>query len=178
MNRRISLVPLGEVQPWILDHLAAGLRDAFGREVAAGPPRSLPREAFNPRRDQFNSSIILTRLTRDTSIAVEGHVLAVTEVDLFTPRLNFVFGEAQLGGRVGVISLARLHADHGAAAAGRDLFLRRALTEAVHELGHVRGLGHCPDPGCVMRFSTDLADTDRKSPAFCPRCARKLAGRA
>lgn len=29
-------------------------------------------------------------------------------------------------------------------------------------------------PGCVMHFSNSLADTDRKSDAYCRRCAARL----
>ena len=43
-----------------------------------------------------------------------------------------------------------------------NLFRERALTEAVHELGHTYGLGHCPVSTCVMHFSNSLHDTDLK----------------
>jgi len=55
-----------------------------------------------------------------------------------------------------------------------ELFLRRALTEAVHEVGHLLGIGHCPQPTCVMHFSNSLYDTDRKGPTFCSRCQEFL----
>ena len=49
-----------------------------------------------------------------------------------------------------------------------------ALTEAVHEIGHLLGIGHCPEPTCVMHFSNSLYDTDRKSPMFCGQCEEFL----
>jgi predicted Zn-dependent protease len=63
-----------------------------------------------------------------------------------------------------VISIARLK---GA------LLEERTIKEAVHELGHVFLLRHCPTPECVMHFSNSLQDTDYKSKEFCPEC-RKL----
>src|SRR5574337_338076 len=55
-----------------------------------------------------------------------------------------------------------------------NLFLERALKEAVHELGHTYRLGHCGDTRCTMHFSNSLQDTDIKGPDFCPRCKLKL----
>lgn len=92
-------------------------------------------------------------------------MLAVTDVDLYADDLNFVFGIAQPSGKACVISLFRLHLD-----ADEEHFRGRALKEPMHELGHTFGLGHCPDPGCVMWFSYTLEETDCKGAAYCPRC--------
>ncbi|MDX1534925.1 MAG: pentalenene synthase, partial [Thermoplasmata archaeon] len=45
-------------------------------------------------------------------------------------------------------------------------------------LGHNVGLRHCRDGRCVMYFSQGLADTDRKGPAPCRRCADRLRATA
>jgi archaemetzincin len=58
--------------------------------------------------------------------------------------------------------------------ADEQRFRGRALKEAMHELGHTFGLGHCADPGCVMWFSNTLAETDRKGAAYCARCEETL----
>jgi archaemetzincin len=77
-----------------------------------------------------------------------------------------------MGGKAAVISLHRLRSPD------RSLFSLRILKEALHELGHNRGLRHCSDDGCVMHFSNTLADTDRKGPGFCPDCDARLDGAA
>ena len=96
------------------------------------------------------------------------HILGVTEVDLYTPDLNFVFGQAQRPGKAAVISLNRLHTSD------LSLFRNRMVKEAVHELGHTLGLRHCPDIYCVMHFSNSLMDTDIKDSEFCLSCEKKL----
>jgi archaemetzincin len=100
-------------------------------------------------------------------------ILAIVDHDLYVPELNFVFGEA--GQKVAVISLTRLRQEFYRLPQDQNLFYKRALTEAVHELGHTYGLGHCRNLHCVMFFSNSLMDTDRKGPEFCPECKTKLS---
>jgi archaemetzincin len=127
--------------------------------------RALPRGAFDARRGQFHADALFG-LAR--SVRAE-RVLAVTDVDLYAGDLNFVFGMAWPSGEARVISLFRLSLD-----ADEERFRSRALKEAMHELGHTFGLGHCADPSCVMWFSNTLGETDRKGAAYCPRCEETL----
>lgn len=155
----------------VLVALERGLLPRFGRAVETirrDPPRP---EWLDPVREQLHSDAVLDALAREPG-PPETWRLGVVDADLFVPRLNFVFGQATVGGCCAVIGLARLRPERDRGESGRKLFERRALVEAVHELGHVAGLEHCPDPGCVMHFSNTLADTDRKGSDFCDRCAR------
>jgi archaemetzincin len=161
---RITLLPLGALDRRAIDELVQDLK-GMGVVVELVGQRALPREAFDSRRNQFHADALLTLAH---SIRAQ-RVLAVTDVDLYAGGLNFVFGIAQSGGRACVISLFRLHLG-----ADEERFRARALKEAMHELGHTFGLGHCADPGCVMWFSNTLAETDRKGAAYCPRCAENL----
>jgi archaemetzincin len=99
-------------------------------------------------------------------------ILGIVDHDLYVPELNFVFGEA--GRKAAVISLTRLRQSFYLLTEDQNLFHQRVLTEAVHELGHTFGLGHCGNPKCVMFFSNSLMDTDRKGSEFCPACRDKL----
>lgn len=101
-------------------------------------------------------------------------VLGVTEVDLYVPGLNFVFGEAQPPHGPAVISLFRLRPEFYGEPPNEELYLGRASKEAVHEVGHTLNLGHCRDPGCVMFFSNSILDTDRKNLGFCRRCRERI----
>jgi archaemetzincin len=116
--------------------------------------------------------MILNALMNEEEYARYEKVLGIVDLDLYVPELNFVFGEASQ--RAAVISLARLRQEFYNLPQDQSLFHKRALTEAVHELGHTYGLGHCGNPLCVMFFSNSLIDTDRKGSKFCPKCGRNL----
>ena len=101
-------------------------------------------------------------------------VLGVTGEDLFEQGLNFVFGEASPAQGIAVISLCRLRQEFNGEFPDPELLINRAVKEAVHELGHTFGLGHCSNMYCVMHFSNCLADTDIKNSTFCSKCHPKL----
>jgi hypothetical protein len=60
---------------------------------AAGPPLPAPAGAFDRARGQWLSTAFLDVLARAKQRDWE-RLLGVTGVDLYVPRLNFVFGEA------------------------------------------------------------------------------------
>lgn len=174
---RIIILPLGEVEREVLDAIASGLHESFGADVVIGGPVPVPAAAYNPTRHQYRSTAILWLLERSTAEGLD-RVLGVIDRDLYVPELNFVFGEADRLAGTAVISLTRLRQEYYGLGSDRTLFLERATKEAVHELGHSVGFGHCPDHRCIMHFSNSLADTDRKGPGFCARCGGTRARRA
>jgi archaemetzincin len=101
-------------------------------------------------------------------------LLGITDGDLFIPVLTFVFGEAQVGGSVAVVSTARLQWTYDGRRASPDVVEMRLLKECLHELGHTFGLAHCADRSCVMLRANSLMDIDQKHAAFCLDCAQRL----
>ncbi len=174
MENKIYLVPVGKIEEWILNTLEDHLKKTFGSQVERSEGLELPEEAYNPQRNQYFSSFILEKLRQAMKTTKLQKVLAISDVDLYVEGLNFVFGEAELGGHFAIISLARLHQSFYGFPEDKALFLERAKKEAVHELGHTLGLRHCPDSSCVMHFSNSLQDTDRKRTSFCSRCQELL----
>jgi len=171
---RLVLVPIGPVNPGLLPWLGRGLAALFGRPPSIAPEASLSEAWYDRRRQQYRSDEVLAWL-RARADPAAWRVLGIVEADLYTRGLNFLFGQASLSGRVALIALARLHPSFYGQAEDEGRFRERVLKEAVHELGHTLGLGHCRDRHCVMHFSNTLADTDLKGADFCPACARRVA---
>jgi archaemetzincin len=174
MEHKILLVSVGKIEEWILGTLEDHLEKTFQCQVETGEGLEVPEEAYNPKRNQYFSSFIMEKLRQTIKPAKPQKILAISDVDLYVEGLNFVFGEAELGGHFAIISLARLHQSYYGFQENKTLFLERAKKEAVHELGHTFGLRHCPDSECVMHFSNSLQDTDRKRTSFCSRCQKLL----
>ena len=172
---KVQIIPVGEVPRELLQELAPRLVKAYRpliEDCAIGPPLEIPPAAHDLRRRQYSANRVLEHVLHRT--AGEQKVLAITNVDLFVPRLNFVFGLAQSPGTVALISIHRLDPVFYGRQKDRVFFLERTAKEAIHELGHTFGLGHCSDAGCVMSFSNSIPEVDAKSSDFCERCLRKL----
>src|SRR5450432_2511579 len=132
--------------------------------------------AFDRDRGQYGSIAVLEMLLRrcpDDALKL----LAVTERDLFIPVLTFVFGQAQLGGRTGVVSLARLRQEFYGLVRNDTVLLERAHKEVLHETGHLFGLVHCADRRCAMSLATGVRQIDGKDAAFCAPCSARLRRR-
>ena len=134
----------------------------------------IPKEAYAKTRQQYRSDIILAAIHNlaETHNSFD-RVLGIVDVDLFVPRLNFVFGEAEYPGKAAVVSLWRLRPEFYGKAENNELLVERGTKEAVHELGHTLGLKHCANPFCVMYFSNSIFETDRKQSLFCNKCYLK-----
>ena len=168
----IVLIAVGEVDPNVIQILKDDLNKVFGKQVGIGKGMLEPHYAFNKKRNQYLSTMILNTLMNEKEYTPFEKILGIVDHDLYVPELNFVFGEASQ--RVAVISLTRLRQEFYNLPQDQPLFHKRALTEAVHELGHTYGLGHCGNPLCVMFFSNSLIDTDRKGSEFCLKCKSNL----
>ncbi len=166
--RKIRIIPIGDVDQRTLGSLAESLWEIYRCETIMGERASIPEKSYNSLRKQYNSTRILKDL-ENIKVPAGELILGVIDKDLYVSELNFVFGEADVLARIALIGLPRLRQD-----ADEELFQRRVAKEAVHELGHTCGLGHCPDRKCVMHFSNSLQDTDVKEALFCAVCRIKM----
>jgi archaemetzincin len=171
--RSIALVPVGQVQRQSIAVLQEQLPLKFtGVSCQAVEIEIKTEKSWNAPSGQHRATSILADLETHAKLLPQDRLLGVTDLDLYAPGMNFIFGEARLPGRVAIVSTCRLK---GTTSYGEaELLSVRIVKEAVHELGHTLGLTHCKNPSCVMCFSNSLEDTDRKGEDYCDECSKKL----
>jgi len=166
---KVGVVAIGSIEQRWSDAVERHIRAVFGFSTERLPPLDRVEFALDERRAQYSSSLILRELATLGPLAVS-RVVGITECDIFIPMLKFVFGQAQLGGQIAVISLARLRQEFYGLPSDAELLDLRMKKVLVHELGHTFGLTHCTDRTCVMVLSTNLDQLDAKLDAFCGSC--------
>ncbi len=172
--QEIVIIPVGTIDSEVLREISDSLQKAFHCRVKLHHEMSIPHAAFDIKRKQYHSTVILKKI-KSSKPEISLRALGVIDVDLFVPELNFVFGEADIyTGVAAIISLTRLRQEFYGLNTDKKLFHLRAVKEAIHEIGHTYGLGHCQNPQCIMYFSNSIRDTDKKGPGFCDICRKKL----
>jgi archaemetzincin len=139
----------------------------FGVPARILDPIPLMQEAYSARRDQYHSTRIINALAEHHPPDALAY-LGITDQDLYTDGLNFVFGEGSLHFRCGVYSLHRLETGDA------PLFLRRSLKLVCHEAGHILSIDHCVAWSCVMDGANTLAEADGQPLHLCPMDLRKV----
>jgi archaemetzincin len=166
----IIICPVGFVEDEIIDRIAEHIEERCGIWCRVSQEMDKPEYAYDERRCQYNSKLILKHLIKLSPQDTLGF-MGVTYVDLFVPILKYVYGLAEMEGQCSIISMHRLQPRFYDRPADRDLLVARAKKTALHEMGHCLGLTHCRNRRCVMYSSTKIEDTDFKQADFCPTCS-------
>ncbi len=164
----IAVVPVGCSDRDILDAVRNEISRLFQYPTVVVPFNQDLSFAFDPDRKQYHSTVIMEKLSPRIPRHAE-KAIAIVEVDLFIPILTHVYGEAQMGGKMCIVSTHRLK-DVLTPLDRNRIYAQRIVKEAIHELGHTFGLRHCPDKGCIMHYCRTLMDVDQKSDQLCRYC--------
>lgn len=192
MDLRIALVPVGHMDAGEVEGSAIRLAKILNRAVEVRAPAAGPKAGHDPARGQHLAAPFLAdlraQLPRLAVVKLAGGAPAaapvaagmpdvtvfVTDVDLYRPQTEGIFGEVDGRGRVAVVSVRRL----------REAFYRRKTDPAkqrarlvkmiLYAIGRVRDLPDCRDPQCAMSTMTALADVDMKPEKYCAPCWKRL----
>ena len=174
---RVHIRAVGPVADGVIATISEALIRSFEADPEVLEPLGEPDGAFDARRQQY-SSVAMLKTLMEHAPPGPGKVVGVTGRDLFIPMLTFVFGQAQLDGRLrpGVDSAA----EAGVLQVCRRMkvsWSRGRSRKRFHELGHSFGLAHCANPLCPMSLSTSIGQVDSKSDEFCATCTAALERR-
>ena len=177
----IYVLPLGTFfkrQKDVIEKTCAYIEAFYGLDVKNLPQQPLKRPLQKTdirlnavsKKEQVRSGYILDVVLRPMLPEDAAALIAFTDQDLFPDSsMNFVFGQANLKGRVGVWSLYRLGDN-----ADFNKLLTRTIKIAAHETGHMFSMRHCTAFNCVMSGSNHLAETDSHPIDACPECMAKI----
>ncbi|NLE37257.1 MAG: hypothetical protein GX621_04455 [Pirellulaceae bacterium] len=182
--RTIYIQPLGDYNPTqqkTLDLTIEFMEIYFGLPVTAREAVSLDVLPDEARRkhpqsgtDQISSTWIIFQVLPPRLPSDGVAILALTTSDLWPGKgWNFVYGQASLVHRTGVLSIHR-NGDPTENDAAFRLCLRRTLQTATHETGHMLSMSHCTRFECNMCGSNHREESDRRPLALCPHCLAKL----
>jgi archaemetzincin len=171
----IILISFGNFDQGMLDTVARDVNNEFSLPVRIRDGNLDLSEFYDPARRQYNGTSLLKKVDAAFGNGPEKTV-ALFRVDLFIPILTYIFGQSYLNGRSGIVSVYRLNNERYGLKADEGLLTDRFRKEVIHELGHMFGLVHCPDPVCVMRSSTYVEDIDQKNHNLCGKCKGELKG--
>jgi len=162
--------PLGGAAPRyreMLERMRVHSEAYFGISAKVLDAIPMFEETLNRERSQYDSSRIIDLLSK--RVPADALVfIGITEKDLYSPGLNYVFGEASLQLRCGIYSLTRYETED------LPLFTRRSLKLVSHESGHILSIDHCVTYSCVMQGANSLEEHDRQPMHLCPIDLRKV----
>ena len=197
MDLRIAIVPVGRMDPLEVEAAAARIAKTLNKPVTLRQPTPVPKAGDDPARGQHVAGPFLAelrgQLPRLPVVKIVGVVAApdpagapaiaatmaeatlfVTDVDLYKPQTDGVFGDIDAAAHVAVVSVRRL----------REAFYKRKVDPvkararlvklALYAIGRARGLPECKERACALFTTSSLADIDMKPEKYCASCWRRM----
>lgn len=162
---KIYLQPFQDFPSYYTSYLISELKNCLP-DITLLKPVPLPEQAWYDQRKRYRADKLIYWLKN--RINDDEIVIGLTSKDISTTKNEIKdFGVMGLGftpGKSCVVSTFRLNKQN----------LRQQLFKvAIHELGHTRGLNHCPVKTCFMRDAKGGNPVDEEK-EFCERCRKIL----
>lgn len=192
----IRLVPIGNLDEEFLrefkEEFQKQVYDAVGIEAKCffniRPPREdseerilvyrIPSTAYNPRIGKYSNNALfifgMEKMQESRKVLKSPNLLKImllTNFDIYREGHDgILFGEAEKGGDIAMVSTANFKESH------KNPFLKKdeTIKEALHVFGYLFGLEACSTPGCAMNIAKDVKDIDKRNKAYCKDCMDKL----
>jgi len=163
MRTELDIIPLEKISEEVILALKQELKDRnFIVRIYA--KMNIPKTALNIYRKQYNAKIIL-----DTLRKLKGNIVAITNLDLYIDKLNFVFSVTEYDGPA-LISIYRLNPKFYQEKPNFDLLIDRLVKEVLYCIGKMKGMRDCQNIKCIMHRASSARDLDYKEKEFCKDC--------
>ena len=167
-RRRICLVPLGQISPELVLHIAEVASVEYGLEVTIMLPKPLPEALVDDLRGQVEGSSLINHLGdlyRPEYDDPQVVLIGVTSVDMYlgSSHFRYTFGVHRVSGRYGVISSFRMDPKSFGDPDAPELLRERFRKYFLRDLGLLYfGYEEDDDPTSLLfRDLLSLDDLDR-----------------
>lgn len=159
------------------------MEEVYPMETVLLEPFDMPSQAYYKPRNRYRADSLLRWMSRE-NIQGHGRILGLTALDISTTKYDSkgevkepaykyrdwgIFGLGERPGDAAVVSTFRLHHSD------RYKYIGRVIRVCIHETGHMLGLKHCPNTGCVMEDAAETIRTiDRVNADLCEDCRRRI----
>ncbi|HEX4823907.1 MAG TPA: archaemetzincin [Candidatus Polarisedimenticolaceae bacterium] len=192
MDLRIAFIPVGRFDVAEVEAVATRVAKVIHGTVELREPAPVPKAGDDPGRKQHLAGPMLGALRADLprlkaakrigstpgTAAPPGPpdlAMFFTDVDLFRPQTDGVFGEIDAKGKAAVLSSRRLLEAFYKRKTDPVKQRARLVKLTLMTLGRLRGLPDCGDRGCAMFTTAALADVDLKPEKYCASCWHRLS---
>jgi archaemetzincin len=172
----VVVVPLGKVDPKLVEFVVDSLKRRFYLEVQVHAPIPHPDAAWYAPRKRWRAEKILEALDV-LDVGDAWRVTAITEEPISTTKGPvFDWGIAGLGSIAGKSCVFTAYLFRKLKKSEPATYQRYMENLIVHEFGHTLGLDHCPLDRCIMADAKGNAIRAAKASIneFCPRCHRLI----
>ena len=174
-KHNIAILPFKGIDSNLIKELKAGIQKQLTVELAVLDNISLPDFAFYKPRKRYIADSLLVLLRQVNKNKFE-KIIGITTKDISTRKGDVenwgILGLGSCPGEACVISGFRA----GKNKVSSNIFLRRMITLALHELGHTYGLEHCPIHTCLMKDAEGKMNLD-DGDSYCEKCRKYLQGK-